>query len=256
MTLDFTLEKYTQLCEAIRDLSCPVVTVQQFLAAGQPRSFLVILRHDIDRFLPGALRMAGLEAAHGVQATYYARMTRPVFRAAEIRHLSQLGHEVGYHYEVLAKARGDRDRAICMFERELERFRQIVPVHTISMHGSPLSRWNNLDLWQTYDFEEYGVMGETSLSINYANLYYFTDTGRSWDAGRYNLRDRAGSLKPSRQVVTTDDLIAFLLESPGMPVIINAHPNRWAVNRLGWSISATSDWIINQLKLIVSSRRP
>jgi hypothetical protein len=255
MNLDFTLEKYAQLCDAIQHLSCPVMTVKQFLGAGQPQNFVVVLRHDVDRALPNAMRMANLEAAYGIRATYYVRTTRTVFRAPGIRYLSRLGHEIGYHYEVLAKAKGNTRQAIAMFEQELEQLRQIVPVDTISMHGSPLTPWDNLDLWQTHDFKDYGLMGEAYLSINYSNLYYFTDTGRNWDADRYNLRDRAASLKLGREVATTDDLIGFLGETRDKPVLINAHPNRWAKNWFAWGIGTVSDWTINQVKLVISLMR-
>lgn len=255
MNLDFTLERYAQLCETVQSLSCPVMTVKQFLEAGQPQNFVVVLRHDVDRALPSAIRMANLEATYGIYATYYMRTTRAVFRPLEIRHLSQLGHEIGYHYEVLAKARGNTQQAITIFEQELEQFRQIAPVDTISMHGSPLTPWHNLDLWQTYDFKDYSLMGEAYLSINYSNLYYFTDTGRSWDAGRYNLRDRAASLKFSRKVATTDDLVNFLSETRDKPVLINAHPNRWATNWFTWGIGTVSDWTVNQVKLVISLMR-
>lgn len=255
MTLDFTLEKYAQLCETLQRLSCPVMKVKQFLEAGQPQSLVFVLRHDIDRSLSSAMRMANLEAAYGIQATYYVRATQSVFRPPEIRHLSQLGHEVGYHYEVLARAKGDIQQAISLFEQELGQLRQIVPVDTISMHGSPLTLWNNLDLWQTYDFKDFGLVGEAYLSIDYSNLYYFTDTGRSWDAGRFNLRDRMASLKPNRKVATTDDLINFLAKTGHSPVIINAHPNRWATDWLTWGIGVVSDWTINQGKWAISLLR-
>lgn len=255
MNLDFTLEKYAQLCETLQHLSCPVMTVKQFLEAGQPQSLVFVLRHDVDRSLPSAMRMANLEAAYGIQATYYVRTTRSVFRPPEIRYLSRLGHEVGYHYEVLARAKGNIQQAIRLFEQELEHFRRILPVDTISMHGSPLTPWNNLDLWQTYDFKDYGLVGEAYLSIDYSNLYYFTDTGRSWDARRYNLRDRVASLKPKQKVATTDDLINFLARTGNGPVIINAHPNRWAKGWLTWGIGVVSDWTINQGKWVVSLLR-
>ena len=37
--------------------------------------------------------------------------------------------------------------AICDFGRNLEKFRKFYPVKTICMHGSPLSKWDNRDLW-------------------------------------------------------------------------------------------------------------
>lgn len=248
MNRDFTLEKYTQLCQTLKRLACPVMTVKQFLAAGQPQDFVLVLRHDVDRALPSAIQMADLEATYGLQATYYVRTTRAVFQAAELRHLSQSGHEVGYHYEVLTRAGGNMQRAIAMFDQELAQFRQIVPVETISMHGSPLMPWNNLDLWRAHDFRDYDLRGEAYLSIDYSNVYYFTDTGRSWDVGRYNLRDHAPSRQPPREIRTTDDLLRFLREMPDCPVFINAHPNRWTTGYPAWMISATSDWMINQVK--------
>lgn len=251
MNDDFTLEKYAQLCETIECSPHRIMTIKQYLGAGQPPEFTVVLRHDVDRALPKAIRMAELEAAHGIRATYYVRMTKGLFQPSVLRHLRKLGHEIGYHYEVLAKAKGNTQQAIALFDHELKQFRRIVPVDTVSMHGSPLSRWNNLDLWQTYDFKAYDVE-EAYLSIDYLKLYYFTDTGRGWDAERYNLRDHAPSRRPSERVRTTNDLIDFLRTSPERSVLINAHPNRWTTGWLAWSVSAVSDWAINQAKWAIS----
>jgi hypothetical protein len=254
MSLDFTLDKYVELCDAIQMLPCQVMTLAQFLRTKQS-SPVVILRHDVDRSLCSALRMAELEAGRGISSTYYVRTTRAVFRPDALVHLLQLGHEVGYHYEVLTKARGNYQRAIAMFEQELKRFLQVVPVETISMHGNPMLPWDNRDLWRIYDFKDYGLLGEAYLSIDYENVYYFTDTGRSWDAGHYNLRDRVGSREPAEKICTTNDLIAFLGRVPSSPVLINTHPNRWATNRWSWGVSVSSDWIINQVKRMVAWQR-
>jgi hypothetical protein len=253
MSLDFTLEKYNELCQAIEQLGCPVMTIRDFLLAVQPQQRAIVLRHDVDRDLSSAIRMAELEATYNIAATYYLRTTRAVFKAEAIRTLSQLGHEVGYHYEVLTKARGNLERATALFEQEIAAFRQIVPIYTISMHGSPLTPWNNLDMWQTHHVEQFGLLGEAYLSINYANLYYFTDTGRSWDATRYNIRDHVPSRKPTRTIHSTDDLIAFLADAPDTPLFINAHPNRWTTGQLSWGVSAASDWLINQIKWVVAT---
>jgi hypothetical protein len=247
MNRDFTLEKYTQLCDTIKRLGCPVVTIKQFLESNQPQRFMIVLRHDVDRALSRAVKIADLEASYGLQATYYVRKTPAVFRESELKYL--------HHYEVLTKARGDRERAIALFDQELKHFRRIVPISTISMHGSPLRPWNNLDLWQTYDCKAYDLIGEAYLSIDYSNLYYFTDTGRSWDAGRYNIRDRVARRQSAQKIYSTDDLINFLTQKPDSPVFINAHPNRWSVGWPAWAISFASDWAINQVKWVISLTR-
>jgi hypothetical protein len=232
------------------------MTVRDFLKAGQPGGLRVILRHDVDRRMSAALRMAELESRYDIAATYYVRTTRAVFHPKALRYLHALGHEVGYHYEVLAKANGNMERAIALFQEELHHFREIVPVDTVSMHGSPLSRWNNLDLWKKQNISDYDVVGDAVLTIDRQNLYYFTDTGRSWDAGKYNLRDRMDARQPPHKVDTTDDLIVFLKGTPDCPVYISAHPNRWAENWLTWSVGAASDWAINQAKWAIALTRP
>jgi hypothetical protein len=163
-----------------------------------------------------------------------------------------LGHEVGYHYEVLTKARGDMKLAITIFEKELKKLRRIVPVYTACMHGSPLSPWNNLDLWKNQDCKDYDLIGEAYLSVNYSELYYFTDTGRSWDSGRYNIRDHVDSKKPPENVYSTDELIEFLSKGENCPVFISAHPERWSSNSVDYCLSVLMDWLANQVKLVVS----
>ncbi len=255
MNPDFTLKTYAKLCRTLQGLSCSVMTVKEFIDSGQPQDFVVVLRHDVDRAVESAVKMAKLEADYDMRSTYYVRMTPGAFKPAEIRELASLGHDVGYHYECLSRAKGDVARAIQIFERELDEFRQIVSVDTISMHGSPLSPWNNLDIWNSCDYRKFGIAGELGITIDYSNLYYFTDTGRSWDAGRYNIRDHTPSLKHHKQIYHTDDLIGFLETCGDTPVFINAHPNRWADTRAGWWVGTVSDYIINQIKWLISRSR-
>jgi hypothetical protein len=166
-----------------------------------------------------------------------------------------LGHEVGYHYETLAKANGDSERAIGLFERELSQFRHVVPVQTISMHGSPLSRWDNRDLWKTHDLRAYDLLGEAYLSIDFGRIFYFTDTGRCWDAGNTNLRDRVDSQRPTQRTHATDDLIALLRKGVGSPILINTHPNRWASGGWPWLLSLAQDLVVNTIKWGIAWQR-
>jgi hypothetical protein len=122
------------------------------------------------------------------------------------------------------------------------------------MHGSPLFRWDNRDLWQTYDFSKYEV-SEAYISIDYSHVYYFTDTGRCWDADRHNVRDRVDSLKPECQVHTTDELMDFLREPRENPIVVNTHPNRWAANLWTWGIGAALDNLTNLAKVFLVWQR-
>jgi hypothetical protein len=248
--MDFTLGKYDQLLRAALRLGLPIMTMAQYFQAGKPDSPRVILRHDVDRDADAALRLAQLEADLAVQATYYFRSVGRVFNTRVMQQIEAWGHEVGYHYETLAKAKGSLTGAWAIFEVELAVFRQVVSVHTVSMHGSPLSRWNNLDIWQDKELSDYRLVGEATLSVDYHKVYYFTDTGRTWGETGANRRDRAAQRIPLRPVVTTDDLTGFLAEAD-RPVLINAHPNRWTSGGAAWAWSAATDAAINLAKKAV-----
>ena len=66
---------------------------------------------------------------------------------AVIQKIPGLGHEIGYHYENLSACKGDEGCAWKDFQANLAKLRELSPVTTICMHGSPLSRINNLDPW-------------------------------------------------------------------------------------------------------------
>jgi len=80
--------------------------------------------------------------------------------------------------------------AIEDFERNLEKLRKFYPVKTICMHGSPLSKWDNRDLWKKYDYRDFGIVGEPYFDLDFDEVFYLTDTGRRWDGDRVNVRDK------------------------------------------------------------------
>ena len=107
-----------------------------------------------------------------------------------IREIQTLGHEIGYHYEDLTLCKGNPDKAIKSFERNLNYFRQFGPVKTICMHGSPLSRFDNRKLWEKYNYRDFGITGEPYFDIDFAKVLYLTDTGRRWDGEKMSIRDK------------------------------------------------------------------
>ena len=120
------------------------------------------------------------------------------------------------------------------FEARLERFRRICPVKTICMHGSPLSRINNLDLWKTYDYKALGIIGEPYLDVDFKEVFYLTDTGRKWNNAGASIRDRVDSGFDIR-VKCTGHLMELAREGR-LPdkIMINTHPQRWEDRRLPW----------------------
>ena len=228
--MDFTLAKYEKLCKVMVDSDYALMGVYAYLEAQPDRC--IVLRHDVDRKPQNALKMAVMESEHGIRSTYYFRTTKKVFLPDIIKEIAGLGHEIGYHYEVMDKARGDTRRAIEIFQRELEELRKIADIKTICMHGNPLAPWSNRDLWKEYDFRDFGIIGEPYLSIDYHEVLYLSDTGRSWD-GKYSVKDVVNRVKSGR-FKTTDDIINAIKAGSISKACLVVHPNRWNDDPGSW----------------------
>lgn len=174
--------------------------------------------------------MAELENSLGIQATYYFRYPY-TFKPEIIKKIHSLGHEVGYHYEVLGKVRGDYKKAIELFEKELNEFRKIADVKTICAHGNPFYKHISLDLWKYYDFKNFDIKGEAFLSVT--DIEYFSDAGRRWIYKNKTIAD------------TTDELIKYIKSNEFEKIYINAHPERWSPSNRDWLLDYTRDLIFN-----------
>ncbi len=135
MKKDFTLYLYEYLVVAFQKAQYTLGPFQDFLE--QPSTKSITLRHDVDRLPANALRMAELEHSLGIRASYYFRVAPESWDDEIMRRIAELGHDLGYHYENLSLCRGNYESAIKNFELDLKRFREISPVKTICMHGSP-----------------------------------------------------------------------------------------------------------------------
>jgi len=251
MSRDFSLQKYEELCEAIIGSGYHTSSVRDFILSEKPNIKTIIVRHDVDRCPTDALNMAHIESNLGISATYYFRTTPNVFKPNIIKAISEMGHEIGYHYETLAQTGGDYGKAIKLFEASLEKFRNLAAIDTISMHGRPFSKWDSRCLWDKFSFKDYGILAEAYLSIDYHKVSYLCDTGRSWDSQRFNIRDKVSHASPLK-LKTTNDLMKAISSNKLDQACISCHPNRWPKDISGWMVSWLADWCTNIAKLIIS----
>lgn len=249
----FTICKYIELCETILSSRYIPDTVSGYLSQQDPNRPVVILRHDVDLRTGNAVRMAEREADLGIKSTYYFRYPM-TFDPIAIGHIRDLGHEVGYHYEVLSKTRGNYEQALSLFVKELAAFRSICEINTICMHGSPLSDYDNRDLWLRYNFKDFGLMGEAYLSFINSSLRYLTDTGRSW-ADTNSVRDYMPGAINASPIRTTDDLITLIKSGRETGLYITAHPVRWASGNAEWVEGYVRDLVFNMGKKIIKAVR-
>ena len=250
MTRDFTYRTYADLLDTAVEVGYEFLTVREYLDRDRLPPRFLILRHDVDRKPSNALDFARIEAERGIEATYYFRTVDRTLDPRVIGRAETLGHEVGYHYEDLDRADGDAREAHRSFARNLERLREHATVDTACMHGNPLTTHDNRDMWDDDpDFDRYDLLGEAYLSLDFADVTYFSDAGRTWrdcplKGDDHVVGERLKTVTADR----TADLVDLFRRHRVSRACLHAHPNRWAGSYPEFVAERTRDAAVNAAK--------
>jgi len=271
---DFTLTTYRKLLQNLYGNRYSFQTLQDY--TKQPENKTIILRHDVDRKPENSLAIAKIEKEAGIKASYYFRIVKESYDESIIKKIAEMGHEIGYHYENLSEVskknpqisqinadegkKGKREEefrdklfelAHEDFERNLEKFKKFYPVKTICMHGSPLSKWDNRDLWKRYNYRDFGIIAEPYFDIDFDEVLYLTDTGRCWNNSSASVRDKVNS-KFDITIKDTHHLIK-IIQNNELPdkIMLNIHPQRWTDRPLPWVKELIMQSIKNCIKSII-----
>lgn len=260
---DFTLDQYQELLKGLRESGYEFITYEQYCSgvSVQQQPF-VILRHDVDRRPVNSLHTARMEASMGIKASYYFRSLPVSNKPNVIQSIARLGHEIGYHYEDMALAKGDVEKAMEHFRRKLMYFRQFYPVKTICMHGAPTSRYDGRDLWKSYDYHDEGLIGEPYFDTDFSQLLYLTDTGRCWNGYKVSVRDKipVHQERWERDGLTfhsTKDILLALrdkesaLSKQKPSIMITTHPQRWTNDGMLWTNELVQQTMKNTIKRVL-----
>lgn len=245
--MDFTVKKYIQLLDTLISESYDFQTFGDFLLSPKKRS--IILRHDVDLLPKNTLKFAKIQAERSIRGVYYFRAVPESWDVSIIKEIHSLGHEIGYHYENLTTCKGDMIKAIEDFDINLRALRKLAPVSTICMHGSPMSKYDSKDLWSTYDYKSFAILGEPYFDVDYSKVFYLTDTGRRWDGGKVSVRDKVNS-SYDISFHSTDEIIEFSKKLPDQ-IMFTFHPQRWHDNLFLWSKELILQNIKNIIKKLI-----
>lgn len=297
--MDFTLSVLRDLLTLLRNEGYSFMTVTDYVTSDSPMEGKhIVLRHDVDKKPVNSLVVARIESELGIKGTYYFRIVQESLDKDIAVAISSMGHEVGYHYEDLnivnrmsigksqkSKSVGEAGMVQLAYEsfgNNLERMREIIPVSTICMHGSPVSRHDSRLMWKYYDYREKGVYAEPYFDIPLEKMLYLTDTGRRWNGSGVSVRDRVYKRKesyytswvrkpvPGSAMSMTDAGEAFqdkfrfrktseisgLVKAKVFPdaIALTLHPQRWSDSLLAWMVEFLAQNSKNQLKYFISRR--
>ena len=256
--MDFTIKHYKQL---LLNLQRAGFSFQRYDEYCERKiedigNLIIILRHDVDKLPDNSLRFAQKQAEKVIKGTFYFRIHPHSYNEKVIKEIADLGHEVGYHYETMDIANGDVDKAWDLFQWDLDKFRKLVDVKTICMHGSPQSKYDNRDLWKKYDYRTLGIIGEPYYDIDFDKVFYLTDTGRCWDGWKVSVRDKVPQqekwIREELVYHTTNDVIEALKNNTfPEQTMITFHPQRWHDNPILWTKELFSQNIKNTVKRLL-----
>lgn len=245
--MDFTLKIYKQLLLELQQAGYKFMTFEDYCTL-RPNGYFVVLRHDVDRLPFKALEIAKIDCSHCIRSTFFFKRSTFTNKQGLIDDIKKCNHEIGYHYDDLAKTKGNLTKANESFLINLTHFRRFYPVRTICMHGSPASRYDNRDLWKTYNYRDFGIIGEPYFDIDFDKVFYLTDTGRCWDGDKYSVRDKVKSGFKQNYHSTHDIIEAAKNGSLPECIMITTHPQRWTDNRLEWLLELVSQNVKNAVK--------
>lgn len=253
MSRDFTVEKMLEFLDALKSREYNFLTFEEFLSCNLKKA--VILRHDVDKLPGNSLKFAELQQKLGIKGTYYFRIVKESFNPDVIKKIASLGHEIGYHYEDLTLAKGDIEKAYELYKNNLEKLREFYPVKTICMHGSPLTKWDNKDIWKKYSYRDTGITGEPYFDLDFRQVYYITDTGRRWDGGSVSVRDKVKSDFHLR-FRTTNQIVKSLNDNvfPDK-AMITFHPQRWTSSSFEWTNELFKQNVKNIVKKVIVKKK-
>jgi hypothetical protein len=252
--MEFTIKTYTRLLASLQTAGFSFQTFEDYIKS--PKDKVIVLRHDVDKLPQNSLRFAKKQTEMGIKGTYYFRMHRHSYNEKIIQEIAALGHEIGYHYETMDSCKGIIDKAYKEFCKNLEQFRKIAEINTVSMHGSPLSPYDNRAIWQKYSYRKLGILAEPYFDLDFNQTFYITDTGRRWDGHLFNVRDKATKENPltnpeflKLQFHSTNDLIqAIQKREIPKQVMLNFHPQRWNDSFFPWIKELVLQNVKNQVK--------
>jgi hypothetical protein len=185
---------YERLLQQLTASNVMTVTLSQLSEGGEKlrqsaraaNRRLIMMRHDVDLTLFGALELAELEHAHGVRGTYYINPSSGLYAVvgpqgrylpnpsalADLLRIQDLGHEVAFHNDTLMLALHFGVPFRGWLEMALARLRSAgLRIRSESENGSHLG--SRIQVLNRYTFHEYRLGGSR-----------FRDYGKQWLNGR------------------------------------------------------------------------
>ena len=210
----FSYRNYKKICDVISGCSGDVV-----------------IKHDVELLSKSSLDLAKIEHDFGIRSIFFYQFDVFIKDVEMVKEISRLGHEIGYHYDVLDNNKGDFSAAALEFEENLRVFSDNgFDIKWICPHGNPIierNGWNsNKDFFRDSSIrEKYNDLKDIVVEkeIFYPDFVYVSDAGYSFK--------EVSSVSNNDKVYSEDfkikDFPSYLRKKGCSSYIISTHPHRW-----------------------------
>lgn len=231
-----TYKEYIEFCQQICHAGVSLYTAEKACNnIGDLNKPFVIMKHDVEDKPGKALKISKIEHSLGIKATYYvhAFFLKNPKSVRIIKEIAGLGHEIGYHFDVLDNNDGDKVNAIKEFREALLQFADKgFEIKTVCPHGNPLKKRvgysSNKDFF--LDIEIQKMFSDlVDVYITFPDMVdkdycYITDAGYS-----YSYRDAKSTKTDATEELlplnNKDEIIKMIQE--GKSMIISTHSHRY-----------------------------
>jgi len=235
----FVYKQWDGFCRKLKDNGFASVSAATILKAKPDKPFLV-LKHDVETNPSKALRLAQIESDYSHKGSYYvqAYLLNNKKNIDILKQIQELGHEVSYHHNVMDSNKGNINKAVEEFQRNIELFeKNSFSVQTVCQHGNPVINrdgyssnrdfFRNAKVAQLYKhISEMMVNFKSRIDENYK---YISDAGYRWKIIFDPENNDVVNSEEKDITLGSLDEIMNVLKSENS-VIISTHPHRWHSN--------------------------
>ncbi len=236
--MNFIYKEWDKFCKKLVDEGVSSVPVCEIF--GQTEKYFC-LKHDVETAVKKAYKISKIESKYGHKGSYYvqAYLLKKKSNVKLLKKMQEAGHEISYHYDVLDFAKGDFEKAVLEYEKNVLLFEENgFPVRTVCQHGNPiLERKNytsNRDFFRNGEIEK-KFNQHTDVMVNLpkkakTEYAYYSDAGRKF---KFIFDPLFNDVIPSDDKNIAFENLEKLYESVGdRNVIVSMHPHRWEKSAL------------------------
>lgn len=178
----FTLAHYRYCLEQGQQLGYRFITMSEYIKGTVNDKAIIVMRHDEDLSLEAAARLAEIESALGIRATYFLRLHAQNYNLLAwpnlqiLARLQKQGHEIGLHGEAHALGASAKEPGrLLELERQLLSHLIGEEVRGLSLHEPTRMGGMGQDPPPGFDYEAY--------SDKFSELKYISDSSAHWREG-------------------------------------------------------------------------